>query len=119
MCGAMDESEIDEAAGEPAPPPKARSIRPLVMIWRQALNYPGRVALALVALTITAAATLAIPSGFKLIIDRGFAAGDPSDIARWFRYLGLIVVVLALGTAMRFYFVSWLGERVVADIREK
>jgi len=119
MCEAMDESEVDKAAGEPAPPPKARSIRPLVMIWRQALNYPGRVALALIALTITAAATLAIPSGFKLIIDRGFAAGDPGDIARWFRYLGIIVVVLALGTAMRFYFVSWLGERVVADIREK
>ncbi|MFN6935232.1 MAG: ABC transporter transmembrane domain-containing protein, partial [Tsuneonella sp.] len=100
--------------------PKARSIRPLMMIWRQALNYPGRVALALIALTITAGATLAIPAGVKLIIDRGFAAGgDPADIARWFRYLGLIVGVLAAGTAMRFYFVSWLGERVVADVRLK
>ena len=100
-------------------PLAAKSVRPLMMIWRQALNYPGRVALALVALTITAAATLAIPSGFKLIIDKGFAGGNPDDIARWFRYLGMIVVVLALGTAMRFYFVSWLGERVVADIRER
>ena len=56
--------------------------------------------MALVALTITASATLAIPSGFRLIIDRGFAAGaDPVEIGRWFRYLFLIVVVLALGTA--------------------
>jgi ATP-binding cassette subfamily B protein len=67
---------------------------------------------------ITAGATLAIPSGFKLIIDRGFAAGgNPEDIGRWFQYLLLIVLVLAIGTALRFYFVSWLGERVVADIR--
>ena len=101
-------------------PLAARSVRPLFMIWRQAGNYPARVALALVALVITASATLAIPAGFKLIIDRGFAGGgDPADIARWFRYLLMIVCVLALGTAMRFYFVSWLGERVVADIRLK
>ncbi len=105
---------------KPRDPQAARSVRPLLMIWRQALQYPGRVVLALIALTITAGATLAIPSGFKLIIDRGFSAGgDPADIARWFRYLFVIVGVLAFGTAMRFYFVSWLGERVVADIRRK
>jgi ATP-binding cassette subfamily B protein len=96
----------------------ASSLGPLRMIFAAAARYPGKVALALVALTITAAATLAIPSGFRLIIDRGFAEGaDPVEIGRWFRYLFLIVVVLAIGTASRFYFVSWLGERVVADIR--
>jgi ATP-binding cassette subfamily B protein len=107
----------ERPAGEPEP---ARSFRPLAMIWRTASAYPGKVALAVLALCITAAATLAIPSGFRLIIDRGFSAGgDPQDIGRWFRYLLGIVAVLALGTAMRFYFVSWLGERVVADIRLK
>ncbi len=97
----------------------ARTLGPLKMIFREAASYPGRVALALVALVTTAAATLAIPNGFKLIIDRGFAQGDPGDIARWFQYLLVIVGVLAIGTALRFYFVSWLGERVVADIRLK
>lgn len=88
------------------------------MIFAAAARYPGKVALALTALVVTAAATLAIPSGFRLIIDRGFATGvDPAEIGRWFRYLFAIVLVLALGTAARFYFVSWLGERVVADIR--
>jgi ATP-binding cassette subfamily B protein len=88
------------------------------MIFRAAARYPAKVALACVALVITAAATLAIPSAFRLIIDRGFVAGvDPAEIGRWFRYLYLIVIVLAFGTACRFYFVSWLGERVVADIR--
>jgi len=100
--------------------PASRDMRPLAMIARAALAYPGTVAMALLALTVTATATLAIPSGFKLIIDRGFAAGgDPHDIGRWFQYLLLIVGVLAIGTAFRFYFVSWLGERVVADIRRQ
>ncbi|WP_369815853.1 ABC transporter transmembrane domain-containing protein [Erythrobacter sp. QSSC1-22B] len=122
MDGAqMNESvprEEFQRASREGEPPKARSIRPLFMVWRAALAYPGYLALASLALLITAAATLAIPAGFKLIIDQGFAAGaDPDAIGRWFRYLLLIVLVLAGGTAMRFYFVSWLGERVVADIR--
>ncbi|MEO0061763.1 MAG: Multidrug resistance transporter ATP-binding and permease protein [Pseudomonadota bacterium] len=88
------------------------------MIFRAAGGYPTQVVLALLALSVTAAATLAIPAGFRLIIDRGFAAGtNPDEIGRWFRYLFLIVVVLAVGTGCRFYFVSLLGERVVADIR--
>ena len=103
--------------GVPAPRP-VRSLGPLRMIWRAAAAYPGRVLTAAIALVVTASATLAIPSGFRLIIDRGFErGGDPSDIGRWFQYLLLIIIVLAIGTAVRFYSVSWLGERVVADIR--
>ncbi len=97
--------------------PRQRSLKPLRMVWDAARNYPGHVALAVLALFITAGATLAIPAGFKMVIDRGFAEGSSNDIGRWFRYLLMIVGVLSLGTAMRFYFVSWLGERVVADIR--
>ena len=109
-----------EQPAAPAEPKPARSLGPLRMIWRAALDYPGQLAMAGLALMITAGATLAIPSGFKLIIDKGFAAGgNPDDISRWFEYLLMIVVVLAIGTALRFYFVSWLGERVVADIRLK
>ena len=112
-------SQPDQSATLPEPKP-ARTLGPLRMIWQAALAYPGKLALAALALMITAGATLAIPSGFKLIIDKGFAAGgNPDDIGRWFEYLLMIVVVLAIGTALRFYFVSWLGERVVADIRLK
>ena len=96
----------------------AENLGPLSMIFRAAGRYPAMVALALLALLVTAAATLAIPAGFRLIIDRGFAEGsDPAEIGRWFRYLFLIVIVLAVGTASRYYFVTLLGERVVADIR--
>ena len=110
--GAGPDTGTDIATGE------ARSLKPLRMVYSAVANYPGYLALAGLALIITAAATLAIPAGFKMVIDRGFSAGgNADDIGRWFRYLLMIVAVLAAGTAMRFYFVSWLGERVVADIR--
>lgn len=113
-------ASLPEQSAAPAEPRPARTLGPLRMIWQAALAYPGKLALAGMALMITAGATLAIPSGFKLIIDKGFAAGgNPDDIGRWFEYLLMIVAVLAIGTALRFYFVSWLGERVVADIRLK
>nr|WP_260927992.1 ABC transporter transmembrane domain-containing protein [Novosphingobium sp. 9] len=90
------------------------------MVWREMFRYPGRVALAGAALLVTALATLAIPYGFRQIIDQGFARGaDPTAIERWFVTLVATIVVLSLGTATRFYSVSWLGERVVADIRRR
>ncbi|MGA1806197.1 ABC transporter transmembrane domain-containing protein [Sphingobium sp. WW5] len=105
-----------EDATAPAP---RRADRPalssLAMLWRFATRYPARIAGALTALIVSSAATLAIPSGFRLVIDKGFTGGG--DISRWFEYLFLLVVILALASALRFYFVSWLGERVVADIR--
>src|SRR4051812_7589297 len=106
-----------ETRSPAADPPAPRKISNLVVIWRFAGRYKGHVAGALAAMLIAALATVAIPNAFKLIIDKGFGAHG-GDIGRWFKYLLLIVVVLAAATATRFYFVSWLGERVVADIRE-
>ena len=99
--------------------PKGRSIKNLRMVWSFALRYPGHIAVAALALLVAAGATSGVPYAFKLIIDKGFAhgAGTTRDIARWFEYLLFLVGVLALATATRFYFVSWLGERTVADIR--
>lgn len=88
------------------------------MIWHAARAYPGRVAMAGGSLVVTALATQAIPFGLRLIIDKGFAKGsNPTAVGHWFELLLVIVAVLAAGTAIRFYNVSWLGERVVADIR--
>ena len=99
--------------------PKGRSVRNLRMVWSFASRYPGRIAAAALALLVAAGATAGVPYAFKLIIDKGFAAGagNSHDIARWFEYLLLLVGVLAVASAARFYFVSWLGERTVADIR--
>jgi ATP-binding cassette subfamily B protein len=99
--------------------PKGRSIRNLRMVWGFALRYPGHILVAALALLVAAGATSGVPYAFKLIIDKGFhsGVGGTRDISRWFEYLLLIVGVMALATAVRFYFVSWLGERTVADIR--
>jgi len=97
--------------------PKGRSLRSLRMVWGFASRYPGHIAVAAVALLFAAGATSGVPYAFKLIIDKGFATGASNDLGRWFQYLILLVVVMAIATAVRFYFVSWLGERTVADIR--
>jgi ATP-binding cassette, subfamily B, bacterial len=97
-------------------PPKSRKIGNLKMIWGIASRYPAQIAGATLSLLVAAAATLGVPYSFKLIIDRGFVGGS-NDISRWFEYLLVLVVVMAIATALRFYFVSWLGERVVADLR--
>jgi ATP-binding cassette subfamily B protein len=99
--------------------PKGRSIKNLRMVWGFALRYPWHIAGAALALTVAAAATTSIPWGFKLVIDNGFGpgAGNARAIAPWFELLLGIVAVLAVATAVRYYLVSWLGERTVADIR--
>ncbi|UAK24625.1 ABC transporter transmembrane domain-containing protein [Sphingomonas nostoxanthinifaciens] len=106
---------------DPSPPPVRRRIGDLRLIWSLALAYPGRIAAALAALLVSSSATLAIPYGFKRVIDRGFIAGGGStaSVGNSFRYLLMIVAVLAIATAFRFYLVSWLGERVVADLRRR
>src|SRR5690349_22973243 len=106
-------------ATNPASRPKGRSIRNLRMIWGFASRYPGRIAIASFALAVAAAATVSIPWGFKLVIDKGFSSGSGNahSIAPWFETLLAVVAVMAVATAVRYFFVSWLGERTVADIR--
>ena len=98
--------------------PRAR-LGNLMLVWRFAGRYPGHIAGALFFLVMSSAATLAIPYGFKRVIDRGFGSGGASTeaVTQAFYYLLMIVIVLAAATALRFYFVSWLGERTVADLR--
>jgi ATP-binding cassette subfamily B protein len=103
-------------ADSSAEAPPTKKLGNLGIIWRHAVRYPGKIGAAALALLVAALATLAIPDGFRRVIDKGFAAGG-GDVSEHFTYLFFIVIVLALATAIRFYFVSWLGERVVADIR--
>lgn len=99
--------------GEPA-----KNLGPLGMIWREVIKYPRQLVFSGLALLVAAIAQLAIPYRLKVVIDRAFGEGaDVSVINESFQYLMMIVVVIGLASATRFYFVSWLGERVVADVR--
>ena len=102
----------------PLPPPAERKLSRLRLLWRFARAYPLQLLAALVALAVAALTTLAIPQGLKMVVDNGFARGsDPASIRPFFMaFLGL-VGLLGLATAVRFYFVTWIGERVVADLR--
>lgn len=109
---------IDPSA-EPARPAAGRKLASLVMVWRYTSRYPLQLAIALIALFVTSTTTLATSWSIKSVIDRGFThgSGDIAHINQVFYDLLGLVVILAIATAIRFYFVSWLGERTVADIR--
>jgi len=93
--------------------------RPPVNSLRGLLPFlqPHRPLLAgwLAALALSSGATLTLPVAVKYMIDEGFSAGGSVD--QWFALLMAVAVVLAMATAARFYFVSLLGERVIADLR--
>lgn len=97
---------------------KSRSLKPL---WRLApflKPYRFRIAAAVIALFCSSTASLAIPVAVRRMIDHGFDARYASQIGNYFLALIGVAAVLGIATAMRFYFVTWLGERVIADIRK-
>ena len=97
--------------------PKATSLRPLATLWPFIRPYRGTLLAALAALLVAATAMLALPVALRYLIDQGFADSDVGTINRYFAgFLGAAIVFGGFA-ALRFYLVTWLGERVVADIR--
>ncbi|RTE67692.1 ATP-binding cassette domain-containing protein [Amphritea opalescens] len=89
----------------------------LTQLLRFMLPYRRYWVGAMVALLFTASITLAIGQGVRLVIDNGFVAGSVSQLNQSILLLVAMAVLMACGTFIRFYLVSWLGERVTADIR--
>src|SRR5262249_61486311 len=81
------------------------------------LRYCGKVIAALIALLIASAATLAVPLAVRRMIDFGFSAERISLIDQYFAVMILVAAVLAAASALRYYLVTIIGERVVADLR--
>ena len=96
----------------------ARSLKPLVSLSPYVGRYKGRALAALVALIVAALATLAVPIAVRRMIDVGFSDADASLIDNYFAVMIAVAAVLALASAARFYLVTTLGERIVADLRE-
>ncbi|MBH3310502.1 ATP-binding cassette domain-containing protein [Pseudomonas mosselii] len=98
-------------------PISARQRRALYLGWRFVRPYRRQALLALLALVVTAAITLSMGQGIRLLVDQGFMTGSAHQLNQTIGLFLLLVVALAVGTFARFYLVSWIGERCVADIR--
>jgi ATP-binding cassette subfamily B protein len=91
----------------------------LIWLWQFVRPYRLRLIIAIVALIFTAALTLSLGQGIKLMIDEGFSSESTLGLANALTLVAFIIVAMSFGAYFRFYMVSWLGERVIADIRKK
>jgi len=103
-----------EAATEPS---RRIRVRPLMAMLPYVMRYRGKVIAALIALLVAATATLAVPLAVRRMIDFGFSAERISLIDQYFAVMILVAAVLAVASAARYYLVTIIGERVVADLR--
>ncbi|MCJ8519569.1 ATP-binding cassette subfamily B protein [Pseudorhizobium tarimense] len=97
--------------------PRGKAIGPLARLLPYLSRYRGLVVGALFALILSAATTLALPLAVRRMIDHGFAAADGTFINNYFGMLFALAILLAVASALRYYFVITVGERVVADLR--
>jgi ATP-binding cassette subfamily B protein len=100
-----------------ARPKSQQGLKPLRAVLPYVRHYRGLIGAWLTFLALSSAATLTLPVAVRYMIDQGFGASDASFVDRAFIGLFGVAAVLALATALRFYFVSTLGERVAADLR--
>jgi ATP-binding cassette subfamily B protein len=98
--------------------PKSRSLKPLRALLPFLRRYRGTQVLALLSLLIASAALLALGIASRYVIDYGMKAKDAHTINLYFLLFMVAAAIYGLFAALRFYFVTWLGERVVADLRD-
>ena len=118
-AGSAAEDLARSAGAEPAAAKSARKakLRPLKLLVPYVLRYRARAALALIALLTASIATLVVPIAVRRMIDFGFTAERLGLIDQYFGMMIAVVAVLAVASAARYYLVTTLGERVVADLR--
>ncbi|QQE85664.1 ABC transporter transmembrane domain-containing protein [Pseudomonas putida] len=98
-------------------PVSSRQRRALFLCWHFMRPYRRQALLALLALVVTAGITLSMGQGIRLLVDQGFMTRSAQQLNQTIGLFLLLVLALAAGTFSRFYLVSWIGERCVADIR--
>ncbi|KQW29292.1 ABC transporter [Rhizobium sp. Root274] len=96
---------------------KRRSLKPLADLLPYLARYKGLVAGALTFLCLAAVTTLALPIAIRRMLDHGFNASDSEFINKYFAMMIVMAIVLAVASALRYYYVITIGERVVADLR--
>lgn len=99
--------------------PKGKSLRPLLELVPYLRPYRGTLLLAILALLSASGLMLSLPMAGKYVIDHGFAAEGRGNIDFYFTGFALLVVAFCACAALRYYLLAWVGERVVADIRDR
>jgi ATP-binding cassette subfamily B protein len=117
MNDVTSREDTPAAAVAEAAPSRRLRVRPLLALIPYVMRYRGQVAAAMVALLIAAAATLVVPLAVRRMIDFGFSAERIGLIDQYFAVMLLVAGVLAAASATRYYLVTNIGERVVADLR--
>ena len=97
---------------------RSKDLRPLLKLLPFLAQYRKQAAIALVALIVASTATLVVPIAVRQVLDQGFNAANIELINRYFLVMFGVVLLLAMGSAVRLYYVTWIGERVVADVRD-
>jgi len=107
-----------DVAGAPAPGERRKlKLKPLALLVPYLLRYRGRALAALAALIVAALTTLIVPVAVRRMIDFGFSDKAVQLIDSYFAVMIVVVAVLAVSSALRYYLVTTLGERIVADLR--
>ncbi len=103
----------------PPAAPRVPIARTAARLARFLAPYRGRFIVAGIALLVAAACTLGVGQGLRLVIDRGFLADNPAELDAALAVLLAVIATMSVATYIRFYNVSWIGERVTADLRRK
>ncbi|MCK6370531.1 MAG: ATP-binding cassette domain-containing protein [Gammaproteobacteria bacterium] len=98
--------------------PKGRSLQPLLQLAPYLRRYRGMLLLAVAALLIASALMLSLPVAARFVIDEGFSSGSGGTINRYFLLFGGLIVVFCAFASLRYFLIAWIGERVVADVRD-
>lgn len=114
-AAATPASAASEAPGKPA----RAKLAPLAALAPFVWPHRGLILLALLALAIAAGASLLLPVAARQVIDHGFSASESAHIGRYFLGLLAVTTIIGLASACRYYLVTWIGERVVADVRNE
>ena len=109
-------SQSEQAVGQ-AQSKNQRSLRPLTRLFPYLARYRFQLWAAVFFLLLATATTLSLPVAVRRMVDHGFSGGDAGFINDYFTMLVIIAAVLAIASACRYYFVIWMGERVMADVR--
>ena len=117
MPGSSRENNTTTTERRETARPAGKNTRHLVRLLRFLRPYGKQLAGALVALMVAAGTVLVLGQGLRQLVDEGFSGGDTALLDHALIGLLIVVVVLAVASASRFFLISWIGERVVADVR--